>query len=121
MLFGLSSHRSDGASPLLYDESMLDQMSACRSEHQRLQLMFEQAPGFMAMLEGPDHRIVIANQAFVDLVGKRTLVGKPLGEALPELTRQGLDEILNGVARSGEAFVGHGMSLALERPDGSLE
>jgi hypothetical protein len=121
MLFGRLSRRSDGAPSLLYDESMLDQMSACRSEHQRLQLMFEQAPGFMAMLEGPDHRIVVANQAFVDLVGKRALVGKPLGEALPELTRQGLDEILSGVERSGEAFVGHGMSLALERPDGSLE
>jgi GAF domain-containing protein len=100
---------------------MLDQMSAYRTEHQRLQLMFERAPGFMAMLEGPDHKIVIANQAFVDLVGKRTLAGKPLGEAVPELTRQGIDEILTGVARSGEAFVGHGMSLALERPDGSIE
>ena len=102
-------------------ESMLDQMSACRSEHQRLELMFEQAPGFMAMLEGPEHKIVIANQAFVDLVGKRSLAGKPLGEAIPELTRQGIDEILDGVARSGEAFVGHGMSLALERPGGVIE
>jgi hypothetical protein len=83
--------------------------------------MFEQAPGFMALLEGSDHRIVLANPAFVELVGKRALVGKPLGEALPELTRQGVDEILDGVTRSGEAFSGHGMSLALERPDGSTE
>jgi PAS domain S-box-containing protein len=100
---------------------MLDQMSACRNEQQRLQLMFEQAPGFMVLLEGPDHRIALTNQAFVDLVGRRTLVGKPLAEALPEFTRQGVDEILDGVARSGEALVAHGMSLSVERPDGSTE
>src|SRR5579864_2961606 len=121
MLFGRSLLYRDGDPRLLYDQFMLDQMSAYRSEHQRLQLMFERAPGFMAMLEGPDHKIVLANQAFADLVGRRSLAGKPLGEALPELTRQGIDEILDGIARSGEAFVGHGMSLALERTDGSTE
>jgi len=100
---------------------MLDQMSACRSEHERLQLMFEQAPGFMALLEGPEHRIVLANEAFSDLVGSRDLIGKSLADALPEFTQQGVDEILAGVAYSGEAFVGHGMSLRIARPDGSLE
>ena len=73
------------------------------------------------MLEGPDHKIVLANQAFSDLVGRRAIAGKPLGQAVPELTRQGIDELLNGVSRSGEAFVGHGMSLTLDRPDGSTE
>lgn len=96
-------------------------MSACRSEHERLQLMFEQAPGFVALLEGPDHTIALVNRAFVDLVGKRPLIGKPLAEALPEFTRQGLDEILDGVARTGEAFVGHGLSLFVARADGSAE
>ena len=96
-------------------------MSACRSEHERLQLMFEQAPGFMALLEGPEHRIVLANEAFSDLVGSRDLIGKSLADALPEFTQQGVDEILAGVAYSGEAFVGHGMSLRIARPDGSLE
>lgn len=106
---------------MLYGDSMLDQISACTNQQERLQLMFEQAPGFMALLEGADHMIVLANQAFLDLVGKRALVGKPLAEALPEFTSQGLDEILDGVARSGEAFVGHGMPLSLTRADGSTE
>ena len=100
---------------------MLDQTSACRSEHEQLQLMFEHAPGFMVLLEGPEHRIVLANQAFGELVGKRELIGKPLAEALPEFTEQGVDEILVGVGYSGEPFVGHGMSLRVARPDGSLE
>jgi PAS domain S-box-containing protein len=100
---------------------MLDQMSACRSEHERLQLMFEQAPGFMALIEGPDHKFALANNAFAELVGKRALIGKTLAEALPELTDQGVDEMLDGVARSGEAFVGHSMSLYVTRADGSTE
>ena len=77
---------------------MLDQTSACRSEHERLELMFEQAPGFMALLEGRDHKIAIANAAFVKLVGRRELIGKSLAETLPKFTEQGIDEILDGVA-----------------------
>jgi PAS domain S-box-containing protein len=83
--------------------------------------MFEHAPGFMALLEGPEQKIVLANQAFAQLVGNSSLIGKPLAEAAPELARQGVDEILDGVARSCEAFVGHGMSLTVARPDGSTE
>jgi hypothetical protein len=83
--------------------------------------MFEQAPGFMALLEGPDYRFAIANDAFSRLVGNRALIGHTLAEALPEFTEQGVDEILDGVARSGQAFVGHGMSLSVTRTDGSAE
>ena len=90
-------------------------------ERERLQLMFEHAPGFMALLEGPEHRIAIANRSFAEMVGRRELIGKALADALPEFTEQGVDEILDGVARSGEAFVAHGMSLVAVRPDGSTE
>ena len=100
---------------------MLEQVTHLSSEHERLQLMFEQAPGFMALLEGPDHRITIANEAFVELVGRREILGKTLAEALPELTEQGIDEILLGVGYSGEPFVGKGMSLRVARADGSTE
>ena len=100
---------------------MLDQMSACHGEHERLQLMFEQAPGFMALVSGPDLKIEIANGAFLNLVGRRALIGKPLAEALPEFDVQGIDDIMNGVVRSGQAFVGRAMPLTIERPDGTFE
>lgn len=96
-------------------------MSASYGEHERLQLMFERAPGFMAMVEPPDLKIGIANEAFFKFVGRRALVGKPLAEALPDFDVQGIDDILNGVARSGEAFIGRAMPLTIERPDGSFE
>jgi GAF domain/PAS fold len=106
---------------LLYDGVMLDQVAHLSSEHERLERMFEHAPGFMALVEGPDHKIAIANAAFVELVGKRALTGMPLAEALPEFDVQGIDDILSGVARSGEAFVGRAMPLSISRPDGSVE
>ena len=100
---------------------MLDQMSACQMDPERLQLMFEQAPGFIALLEGADHRISVANKAFLDLVGEQDLVGRTVSEALPEFVLQGLVGILDGVDRSGQAFVGHAMPLCIARPDGSTE
>lgn len=100
---------------------MLDQLAHLSSEHERLELMFERAPGFMALLEGSDHRIVIANKAFRDLIGRRGLIGQPLEEAIPEFTEHGFDEILNGVARSGEPFVGSAMPLSVVRMDGTTE
>lgn len=100
---------------------MLDQQSACHGEHERLSLMFERAPGFMALVEGADLKIEIANSAFHDFVGRRALIGKSLAEALPEFDAQGIDDILNGVARSGQPFVGRAMPLTIERPDGTFE
>jgi PAS domain S-box-containing protein len=111
----------DADASLLYDCPMLDQKSACHSEYERLELMFERAPGFIALLEGPDHKIAIANQAFLEMVGRSHLVGKTLENALPEFTKQGVDEILDSVARSGEPFAGRGMSLSVTRDDGSTE
>ncbi|NHZ94083.1 hypothetical protein F2P45_34650, partial [Massilia sp. CCM 8733] len=40
---------------------------------QRLRMMFEQAPGFMCILDGPDHVFEFANAAFLRLVGGRDL------------------------------------------------
>jgi PAS domain S-box-containing protein len=100
---------------------MPDQMSASLGERERLQLMFERAPSFMALIEATHLRIVIANEAFHELVGRRELLGKPLAEALPEFDSQGIDDILNGVIRSGQPFVARAMPLVIERADGTVE
>jgi hypothetical protein len=94
---------------------MLDQINNLNNEHERLQLMFERAPGFMALLEGDDLRFTVANAAFRDLVGRQDLLGSRLTEALPELDDQGIDEMLKGVSRSGEPFVAHSMPITVVR------
>ena len=59
-------------------------------ERERLTQMFEQAPSFMAMLRGPDHVFELANAAYLQLIGHRDVLGKPIREALPDLAGQGL-------------------------------
>ena len=83
--------------------------------------MFEQAPGFMGLLEGPTHRFAVANQAFEDLVGSTDLVGKAIANAVPEFAGQGFVELLDEVASTGEAFVGRAMPLRIAGADGPPE
>ncbi len=54
-------------------------------ERARLAQLFEQAPSFMAMLSGPEHRIDLANPRYLSLVGERQVVGRTVAEALPDV------------------------------------
>jgi len=85
------------------------------SEHARLLQLFEQAPGFVAVLTGDEHRIQIVNAAFQRLVGERPLLGQGIRAALPELAGQGYFELLDAVRSHGRAHVGTGMKLRLQR------
>ncbi len=86
-----------------------------KSEHDRQRQMFEQAPGFMSVLSGPDHVFEVTNAAYRQLVGHRNVIGKPVREALPEIAGQGFYELLDQVFTSGEAFVGHSLKAELQR------
>ena len=54
-------------------------------ERLRLATMFDQAPGFMAILREPGHVFELTNRAYQQLIGHRAVIGRPLGEALPEV------------------------------------
>ena len=90
-------------------------------ERERLSRMFKQAPGFMALLEGSDHRFAMANPAFYDLVGQRTLDRQSVADALPELVPQGFVEMLDNAAASREAVVARGMPLKIARTRGKTD
>ncbi len=81
---------------------------------ERQQALFQQAPGFIAMLHGPEHRIEFANAAYVRLVGGRELVGRTVAEAIPETVQQGFIDILDRVFRGGEAFTAKGARYAVQ-------
>ncbi len=87
-------------------------------ERIRLRRLFEQAPGFIAIMLGPDHVFDIVNEAYYQLVGHRDLIGKSVREAMPELTGQGYFELLDKVFTSGEPFVGHEMLVKIQRTPG---
>ncbi|MBV1691462.1 PAS domain-containing protein [Novosphingobium sp. G106] len=84
------------------------------AESERLRALFEQAPGFVAILSGPDHVFQLANEAYRNLVGKRDLAGKSVAEALPEVVEQGFVELLTSVHSSGAAYVGRREKLVLQ-------
>jgi signal transduction histidine kinase/CheY-like chemotaxis protein len=79
---------------------------------------FEQAPSFMAMLEGPDHRIAFANAAFKRIVGDRPLVGRTIAEALPDAVAQGYLALLDQVFRTGVAFTSNAAQYRVEATPG---
>ena len=84
-----------------------------QAEAEGLRRLFAQAPGFMCVLRGPEHRFELANAAYARLVGGRDLVGRPVREALPELEGQGFFELLDRVYATGEPFVGRGVEVSL--------
>ncbi|MGZ8302081.1 MAG: PAS domain S-box protein [Telluria sp.] len=75
-------------------------------ERERLRTMFDQAPGFMAMLTGPEHLFTLANGAYLALVGYRDVVGRTVRDVLPEAVGQGFITLLDSLYASGEAYAG---------------
>ena len=56
--------------------------------------MFEQAPGFITILRGPEHTYEFANATYRRLFGDRELIGKTVREAFPDLAGH-LGQFLN--------------------------
>ena len=81
----------------------------------RMREMFQQAPGAIAVLSGPEHMFEIANAAFERLVGRTDVIGTRVQDKLPELVSQGLIEILDTVYRTGEPYIGRAFPVRLQR------
>jgi signal transduction histidine kinase len=98
------------------DRLMREAQDAARS----LRAWFDNAPGFIALLRGPDYVFEMVNKAYHQLVGhQRRMEGLPVFEAIPEALDQGYKELLDGVVRTGTAFVGRGMRFLAEREPGA--
>ncbi|NBW08556.1 MAG: PAS domain-containing protein [Caulobacteraceae bacterium] len=90
-------------------------------ERSRLIDMFMQAPGFVAVLNGPDHVFEMVNPAYAQLVGHRAVTGQAIRDALPELLGQGYFELLDDVYATGEPFEGRESQVQLQHtPNGPL-
>jgi signal transduction histidine kinase len=91
-------------------------------EMKRLADLFEQAPAFFAVLRGPEHVFEMMNGPYQQLVGHRSLLGKSVREALPEIEGQGFIKLLDGVYLTGKPYAGRGIPVQLARtPDHPLE
>jgi PAS domain S-box-containing protein len=92
------------------------------NEREHLRSLFNQAPGFVAVLMGPRHVFEMVNEAYYQLVGHRELIGKTVWEALPEVAGQGYEEFLDMVYRTGEQWDTRARPIAIQRvPGGPIE
>jgi PAS domain S-box-containing protein len=97
-----------------------DQLLArVESERTGLAEAFAQSPSFLALLRGPEHVFVFANERYHRLVGRADIAGKTVREALPEVAEQGFIEILDRVYATGEPYVGTGTRIELQRNAGA--
>ena len=76
--------------------------------------LFQQAPGFVAVLRGADHVFELANPAYIKLVGRSDLIGRPVRALFPDLEGQGFFERLDNVFKSGEAYSSFGAAITLQ-------
>ena len=95
-----------------------------QAEAQRQQLhdLFLRAPAPIVILDGPELVFQLVNPAFQRIFPGRTLLGRPLLMALPEIASTPIDPILQQVYATGAPYVAQEMPLRLARhADGDPE
>jgi signal transduction histidine kinase len=129
LVVGLNPHRPADAHYLSFLELLAGQIAAGLAsaevmeqrtrERDRIRELFHQAPSFMCILVGPEHRFELVNEAYRQLVGHRDLIGLTVREALPEIHGQGFFELLDTVMASGEPYVGRNLPVMIQRTPGA--
>jgi PAS domain S-box-containing protein len=97
-----------------------DSLNGAEELH-RMRERFARSQSFSALLQGPEHRFVLANPSYHQLIGRRDIIGLPAREAVPELEGQGFFELLDKVFATGEPFVGKDVKIVLQRTSGGAE
>lgn len=88
-----------------------------RAAEARWRELFDQAPGFMCVLSGPQHRFEYFNRRYGEMVGRSDILGKSVLEAIPGVAEQGFLKLLNAVYGTGEAHVATASPVELPRAD----
>ena len=101
-------------------QRVLAERKAAR-ELARQREMFEQAPGFICLLSGPDLIVEFTNAAHRRLFGVHDAEGKPYMEAYAEIAALGTPEILFQVYESGQRYIGRADPVLIPQPGGGAE
>lgn len=91
-------------------------------EAEQQRLLFEQAPGFIIIMRGADHRVEFVNVEHRKLFNSGYWVGKTIRDAFQSIEGQGFFEALDEVYRSGRTLEYRKQEVRYQRsPDTSEE
>jgi PAS domain S-box-containing protein len=91
------------------------------AEQERQRRAFEQAPGFVIVMRGPEHTVEFVNDAHRRLFASHDWTGKTIRQAFPGLADRGFFERLDAVYATGEAFEARGADVSYRTSAGSPE
>ncbi len=94
---------------------LADRRTAADLERQRQ--LLDQMPGFAAVMTGPEHIFEYVNDAYIEIAGRRSYIGRPIREVLPDLAGQGFFELLDQVFATGETHIARGRPVSLAGND----
>jgi signal transduction histidine kinase/PAS domain-containing protein len=86
-----------------------------QSERDRQRRLFEQAPGFIIIMRGPDHVVEFVNDAHREVFGSHDWPDKPIRQAFPSIAGQGFYEQLDTVYSTGRTFEAHAAPVKFRR------
>jgi two-component sensor histidine kinase len=98
--------------------SLLERTREAEAAAADFRRLFQQAPGFFAVLSGPEHIFTFSSDAYQRLIGNRAVLGLPLREALPEVVAQGFIELLDRVYIEGVPHAAEGARVMLANEPG---
>jgi PAS domain S-box-containing protein len=96
------------------EEAEVARRTADIAERQ-LQTAFAQAPAAVAVTMGPQHRFVLANSRYEQMVGRAVRIDSSFREMLPEIAAQGYEALLDRVYATGESHMDHESHAWLEK------
>ena len=91
------------------------------AQNKHLGELFEQAPGFMAVLRGPDHVFELANAAYFKLLAPATSSASPSRTRFPKCASRVSSRSWTGCSSTGEPYIGNAVRVQLQRGAGDLE
>jgi PAS domain S-box-containing protein len=87
------------------------------AEAERQRSLFEQAPGFVIIMRGPEHVVEFVNREHRRLFDSDTWPGKPIRVAFPDLAGQGFFEMLDAVYATGVTQKAHNAPVRYRQPE----
>jgi PAS domain S-box-containing protein len=114
-----SRRRQLQACELIVETVLAERRKAAEVERQRA--LFEQTPGFVVIMRGPEHVVEFVNREHRRLFGSGAWPGKPIRTAFPDIAGQGFYELLDAVYATGEAHRASAAPARYRQPETSEE